>query len=73
MKLDFSCRCVELDPTNLTALMSLAVSYTNESLQHQACDALHRWLTHNPVYAHLAPPGTDGATSKPYISSFLSP
>ncbi|KAM9845380.1 PEX5-related protein isoform 2-T2 [Aulostomus maculatus] len=46
-------RCLELRPNNLPALMALAVSFTNSSLQHEACDALHRWISHNQRYKHL--------------------
>lgn len=47
------CRCLELRPNNLPALMALAVSFTNSGLQQEACNALHRWILHNTRYKHL--------------------
>ncbi|RHZ87049.1 hypothetical protein Glove_41g129 [Diversispora epigaea] len=38
-------KAVELDGNNLPALMSLAVSYTNESYDQQAYLTLERWIT----------------------------
>nr|CAG4642479.1 EOG090X054E [Evadne anonyx] len=46
-------RCLALESSNLVAIMGLAVSYTNESYQFQACQALEDWLRNNPKYSHL--------------------
>ncbi|KAE8743295.1 peroxisomal targeting signal 1 receptor [Frankliniella occidentalis] len=46
-------KCLSLDPKNLTALMGLAVSFTNENFQNQACHALKEWLKMNTKYTDL--------------------
>ncbi|KAK3738105.1 hypothetical protein QZH41_013846, partial [Actinostola sp. cb2023] len=67
-------KCLELQSNNLTALMALAVSYTNESMQSQACNTLKRWLGANTRYSDLVPHEPRGATSqRPVISSIMSP
>ncbi len=46
-------RCLEIQPDNLTALSTLATSYTNESMQRLAFYSLIRWLKYHPNYSHL--------------------
>jgi len=46
-------KCLELQPENLTALSTLATSYTNESMQRLAFYSLIKWLKHHPDYSHL--------------------
>lgn len=47
-------KCLSLEPSNLDAHLALAVSYTNESQQTKALEALREWIQHNPKYAELA-------------------
>uniref|UniRef100_A0A673K5G0 PEX5-related protein n=1 Tax=Sinocyclocheilus rhinocerous TaxID=307959 RepID=A0A673K5G0_9TELE len=47
------CRCLELHPNNLQALMALAVSLTNTGMRQEACEALLSWIRHNPKYKQL--------------------
>ncbi|XP_006819303.1 peroxisomal targeting signal 1 receptor-like [Saccoglossus kowalevskii] len=63
-------KCIELEPSNLTALMSLAVGYTNESMQPQACESLKRWLKANPKYQGIE--GNPGLKAEYKPSSFVS-
>uniref|UniRef100_A0A673JAJ3 PEX5-related protein n=1 Tax=Sinocyclocheilus rhinocerous TaxID=307959 RepID=A0A673JAJ3_9TELE len=47
------CRCLELHPNNLQALMALAVSLTNTGMRQEAAEALLSWIRHNPKYKYL--------------------
>lgn len=49
-------KCLQLDPSNASALMALAVSYTNENYYNQALETLLIWLKNNEKYSDLVPP-----------------
>ena len=51
--------------------MALAVSYTNESYQAQACHALTMWIQNNPEYANLRG-GPRTPENLRFASSFMS-
>lgn len=44
-----------MEPHNLDILMALAVSYTNENYNYQACSMLLAWLSHQPEYKDIVP------------------
>ena len=46
-------RCVQLSPLNAAAWLALATSYTNESYQTPACEALKEWIRSSKPYAAL--------------------
>ncbi|XP_071957118.1 peroxisomal targeting signal 1 receptor-like isoform X2 [Antedon mediterranea] len=64
-------RCLELEKDNLTALMSLAVSYTNEAMQNQALYALQDWIRSNPKYSHVLKTPMDHPDGGPFNSMML--
>ncbi|XP_031844428.1 peroxisomal biogenesis factor 5 [Nomia melanderi] len=65
-------RCLTIDPMNGAALMALAVSYTNESYQNQACLTLKEWLLKNEKYKHLTTKKSNVENDSRYnVSSIL--
>nr|XP_039250005.1 peroxisomal targeting signal 1 receptor-like [Styela clava] len=56
-------KCISLAPNNTDALLALAVSFTNESMQQQACQTLKQWMKVHPKYQHLRGDGSAGTES----------
>ncbi|RDD42405.1 Peroxisomal targeting signal 1 receptor [Trichoplax sp. H2] len=65
-------RCLQLEPGRLPALQALSVSYTNESLQLQACRTLKSWLYNNPKYHHLVRDSTQLSDDGMVTSSLMT-
>ncbi|CAD6232966.1 GSCOCG00007072001-RA-CDS [Cotesia congregata] len=64
-------KCLTLDTSNAVALMTLAVAFTNESYQSQACITLKEWLIKSSKYKHLIPPrqNVDQSVRKSSVST----
>lgn len=76
-------RCLHIQPENLTALATLATSYTNESMQRLAFYSLIKWLKYHPDYSSflsgdeqvaqlLAAAETMNETETPFYMATLS-
>lgn len=76
-------RCLAIQPDNLTALATLATSYTNESMQRLAFYSLIKWLKYHPDYSRflrgdeqvaqlLAAAETMNETETPFYMATLS-
>uniref|UniRef100_A0A914XHP5 Peroxisomal targeting signal 1 receptor n=1 Tax=Plectus sambesii TaxID=2011161 RepID=A0A914XHP5_9BILA len=63
-------KSLDLNPSNMDALFSLAVAYTNESMDNSALSTLERWLAANSAYQGLVE-GADINFRRPMTSSFL--
>lgn len=48
-------KALEIDASNLDALLHLAVSYTNENYSSEAYDSLQSWIEMHPKYHEFAP------------------
>ncbi|EFN89729.1 Peroxisomal targeting signal 1 receptor [Harpegnathos saltator] len=64
-------RCLDLDPMNGAALMALAICYTNECQQRQACIMLKEWLLKNEKYKHLVAESSEKLEQHPGSPSIL--
>lgn len=64
-------RCLDIDPMNGAALMALAVCYTNECQQRQACITLKEWLLKNEKYKHLVAESSEKLEQHPGSPSIL--
>jgi peroxin-5 len=62
-------KSLELNPSNLDALMSLSVSYTNENYASEAYDTLQLWIERHPKYANVAPLGAIPMSQKHQVIS----
>ena len=66
-------KCISLDPQNMDARLLLAVGYTNESKNREACRILREWLLNHPCFCTLFPSEALHAPNQLYMPSFLDP
>eukprot|EP00118_Oscarella_pearsei_P010850 m.68854 g.68854 ORF g.68854 m.68854 type:complete len:263 (+) comp35561_c0_seq1:946-1734(+) len=64
-------KAIAQNPENLVAYQALAVSYTNESMQAQACKSLLAWLQAHPKYRGFVT-SADNSASIPKGTSVMS-
>ncbi|XP_065218864.1 peroxisomal targeting signal 1 receptor [Planococcus citri] len=65
-------KCLKLDAENLEALKELAVCYTNENYQYQACYTLKEWLANNEKYKDIAAEHMEKSKDPAAVTSILS-
>jgi len=64
-------KCIDLQADNLTALMALAVSHTNQAEVREACENLFLWIIRNPAYSELVPEAYKNSTLEVMTSEKL--